>query len=80
MQILRLLKGAGRRTGTPDADDALEIMAACDMAGAVLARHIVRENPRMDLAEITALASGEFFCAAQDTARAASLGVKVERA
>lgn len=64
---------------TPNADAALEVMAACDTAGAVVARHIVRAHPRMDLREITTLVSGELFYAAQDTAQACELGVKVER-
>lgn len=64
---------------TPNADAALEVIAACESAGAVVARHIVAQHPQMDVDEITDLTSAELFYAAQDTAQACSAGVKLAR-
>lgn len=65
---------------TPNADTALDVMAACDIAAGVVARYIVSEHPGMDLMEIQTLVSAELFYAAQDTARTVDLGIWTERA
>ena len=64
---------------TPNADAALAVMEACESAGEVVARQIVSMNPELDFDHLAEVAASELFYAAQDTAWAFEMGVKVER-
>lgn len=65
---------------SPNADAALEVMQACETAGAVVAHHITREHPELDEREVASCVTSELFYAAQDTAQTCAIGVKLERA
>lgn len=65
---------------TPNADAFLAVLGACESAGRVLAGLVVEQYPGMDFGEVADVAASELFYAAQDTAWAFELGVKVERA